>query len=255
MAHAPTWAGAASWFTATWPAASPKSTNPGVAASKRASTRTSASLLPNSSGSACFRGRRWPRGSGSRTPEVVQQVLAKQGGRVLILSSHHANWEWLLARCSSAFDEPLTAAYKPTRREYVDRVLRGWRERFGCRMVKAKDLVPHLLEQRGKVRLLAMLADQSPPARTEQQAWIDSSGNPLRSTAGRAGSAPRWGTPCTLQQCIANGVDTTWWSSSSWRPPAHGASPSRFSQPIAARLSSTCGVTLRVLLGLQPLEA
>jgi Kdo2-lipid IVA lauroyltransferase/acyltransferase len=110
--------------------------------------------------------------------EVVQQVLAKQGGRVLILSSHHANWEWLLARCSSAFDEPLTAAYKPTRREYVDRVLRGWRERFGCRMVKAKDLVPHLLEQRGKVRLLAMLADQSPPARTEQQAWIEFFGQP-----------------------------------------------------------------------------
>ena len=45
-------------------------------------------------------------------------------------------------------------------------------------MVKAKDLVPHLLEQRGKVRLLAMLADQSPPARTEQQAWIDFFGQP-----------------------------------------------------------------------------
>ena len=113
-----------------------------------------------------------------QNPEAVRQVLAGQNGRVLILSSHHANWEWLLARCSSAFDVPLTAAYKPTRRENVDRVLRGWRERFGCRMVKAKDLVPHLLEQRGKVRLLAMLADQSPPARTEQQAWIDFFGQP-----------------------------------------------------------------------------
>jgi Kdo2-lipid IVA lauroyltransferase/acyltransferase len=111
-------------------------------------------------------------------PEIVRQALAPPAGRVLILSSHHSNWEWLLARCSKAFDQPLTAAYKPTRRDRVDRLLRGWRERFGCRMIKAKDLVPHLLEQRGKVRLLAMLADQSPPAQTDQQAWVDFFGQP-----------------------------------------------------------------------------
>jgi KDO2-lipid IV(A) lauroyltransferase len=110
-------------------------------------------------------------------PELVRQCLAASG-RALILSSHHANWEWLLLRCSTEFGEPLTAAYKPTRREWVDRLLRGWRERFGCRMVKAQDLVPHLLAQRGKVRLLAMLADQSPSAKSEQQTWLDFFGQP-----------------------------------------------------------------------------
>jgi KDO2-lipid IV(A) lauroyltransferase len=111
-------------------------------------------------------------------PESVREALADPRGRVLILSSHHANWEWLLQRCASGFGEPLTAAYKPTRREGVDRVLRQWRERGGCRMVKAKELVPHLLEQRGKVRLLAMLADQSPSANSDQQTWIDFLGQP-----------------------------------------------------------------------------
>jgi len=106
-------------------------------------------------------------------PELVRDCLQATSGRALILSSHHANWEWLLARCSSVFNEPLTAAYKPTRRESVDGVLRRMRERFGCKMVKARDLVPHLLEQRGKVRLLAMLADQSPSARSEQQTWLE----------------------------------------------------------------------------------
>jgi Kdo2-lipid IVA lauroyltransferase/acyltransferase len=106
-------------------------------------------------------------------PEAVRQRLADPSGRVLILSSHHANWEWLLLRCSTEFDEPLTAAYKPPRRKGADRFLRGWRERFGCRMVKAKDLVPHLLEQRGKVRLLAMLADQSPSVKSQHQTWVD----------------------------------------------------------------------------------
>ena len=108
----------------------------------------------------------------------MRDCLQAASGRALILSSHHANWEWLLARCSSEFNEPLTAAYKPTRRESVDGVLRRMRERFGCTMVKAKDLVPHLLEQRGKVRLLAMLADQSPSAKSEQQTWLEFFGQP-----------------------------------------------------------------------------
>lgn len=111
-------------------------------------------------------------------PELIRQVLAVPKGRVLILSSHHANWEWLLQSCSGAFDEPLTAAWKPTRRPAVNRLLCWWRERCGCQMVRAKDLVPHLLSSRGKVRLLAMLADQSPSAKNEQQAWIDFFGQP-----------------------------------------------------------------------------
>jgi Kdo2-lipid IVA lauroyltransferase/acyltransferase len=111
-------------------------------------------------------------------PDLVRQRLADPNGRVLILSSHHANWEWLLLRCSTKFGEPLTAAYKPRQHEGIDRLLRRWRERFGCRMVKAKDLVPHLLEQRGKVRLLAMLADQSPSVKSAQQTWVEFFGQP-----------------------------------------------------------------------------
>ncbi|MDH4106560.1 MAG: lysophospholipid acyltransferase family protein [Gammaproteobacteria bacterium] len=111
-------------------------------------------------------------------PEALQRVLAAPTGRVLILSSHHANWEWLLQRCSGAFTEPLTAAWKPTPRPAFNRVLCWWRQRCGCQMVRAKELVPHLLAQRGKVRLLAMLADQSPPIKNEQQAWIDFFGQP-----------------------------------------------------------------------------
>ena len=53
-------------------------------------------------------------------PQLVQDCLHATPGRALILSSHHANWEWLLLRCSNGFNEPLTAAYKPTRRESVD---------------------------------------------------------------------------------------------------------------------------------------
>ena len=96
----------------------------------------------------------------------------RDGRRVLLLAAHHCNWEWLLLRCSTAFGEPLVAAYKPASRERGDRLLREVRSRFGATMIPARDLIQHLIAQRGSVRLLAMLADQSPSARSDQQAWL-----------------------------------------------------------------------------------
>jgi KDO2-lipid IV(A) lauroyltransferase len=110
-------------------------------------------------------------------PEVVEQLLG-DGRRVLVLSAHHSNWEWLLLAVSAGFSQPMVAAYKPLRNAALDARVRRWRERLGGTMVPAKQLVPHLMEQRGQVRLLAMLADQSPPAVAEQQAWLDFFGQP-----------------------------------------------------------------------------
>ena len=104
-------------------------------------------------------------------PEVVEQVLAG-GKRVMLLAAHHCNWEWLLLRCSTAFGAPLVAAYKPASREAANRALTEVRSRFGATMVEAKQVVQHLLAQRGAVKLLALVADQSPAASSEQQAWL-----------------------------------------------------------------------------------
>lgn len=103
--------------------------------------------------------------------ELSAQLLQQR--RALILSAHHANWEWLLLRCSIGFERPLTAVYKRISTPWADRLALRLRQRFGCEMVPARQIVPHLMERRGQVRLLAMLADQSPAASNEQQAWLD----------------------------------------------------------------------------------
>lgn len=103
-------------------------------------------------------------------PELVAGRLAA-GQRVLLLAAHHGNWEWLLLRLSGAFGEPLVAAYKPASRERADTALRQLRERFGATLVPGKELVAQLLARRGQVRLLALLADQSPAGGAEQQVW------------------------------------------------------------------------------------
>jgi len=102
--------------------------------------------------------------------EIVEDLL-RSGKRVMLLAAHHCNWEWLLLRCSTAFGAPLTAAYKPVSREPADRALVAMRSRFGASLVPAKRIVQHLIEQRGSVKLLALVADQSPPASSDQQSW------------------------------------------------------------------------------------
>ncbi len=104
-------------------------------------------------------------------PEAIVTSLAA-GKRVMILASHHCNWEWLLLKCSTAFGHAMTAAYKPATLHAGDRALKRMRSRFGAKLVPAKQIVQYLLEQRGNVRLLALNADQSPAKTNEQQAWI-----------------------------------------------------------------------------------
>ena len=104
--------------------------------------------------------------------QVVFDALAA-GRKVLLLTSHQCNWEWLLLRCSTAFGVPLTAAYKPASRERANVELNRLRSRYGATMVAAKQVVNHVLKSRGEVRLLALVADQSPAASSEQQQWVE----------------------------------------------------------------------------------
>ena len=125
-------------------------------------------------------------------PEAVQSVL-DAGQRVMILAAHHCNWEWLLLRCSVAFGEPLVAAYKPPGLKSGDRALQRMRSRFGATLVPAKQIVQYLLEQRGKVRLLALVADQSPAASNDQQVWLPFFGQQIAFFRGPGWIATRMG--------------------------------------------------------------
>jgi len=101
----------------------------------------------------------------------VRETLAS-GRRVMLLAAHHCNWEWLLLECSRRLGTPLVAAYKPVSTGFADRWARDMRSRFGATMVPAKDIVQHLIAQRGQVKLLAMVADQSPSAKSDLQTWL-----------------------------------------------------------------------------------
>jgi KDO2-lipid IV(A) lauroyltransferase len=102
---------------------------------------------------------------------VVRDALA-QGRRVLLLAGHHCNWEWLLLGASRRFCEPITMPYKRISLDSADRWARETRSRFGATMVLASDIGPYLVARRRKVKLIGMLADQSPSWSNEGQVWL-----------------------------------------------------------------------------------
>ncbi len=124
--------------------------------------------------------------------EFVEESL-RGGKRVLLLAAHHCNWEWLVLRCSTAFGVPLVAAFKPASRERANLELTAMRSRFGAVMVAAKQVVNHLIAQRGAVKLLALVADQSPAAKSEQQQWASFFGTETAFFAGPGWISARMG--------------------------------------------------------------
>jgi KDO2-lipid IV(A) lauroyltransferase len=59
--------------------------------------------------------------------------------------------------------------------------------------VRARDLVSYLLEQRGRARLLALVADQSPAAGANQQTWLTYFGQETSFNAGPGWIGARMG--------------------------------------------------------------
>ena len=102
---------------------------------------------------------------------VVRDAFAA-GRRVMVIAGHHCNWEWLLLALSVRFGEPLVAPYKPISLASADRWVLDMRRRFGATMVPTKEIGPYLVARRRQVKLLAMLADQSPSARSDKQVWM-----------------------------------------------------------------------------------
>jgi Kdo2-lipid IVA lauroyltransferase/acyltransferase len=101
--------------------------------------------------------------------ELARTYLA-QGKPVLLVAAHQCNWEWMLLALALELGYPLDAAYKPLVNEWAEREMKKLRTRFGSRLVPAKELLADILKQRGRVRAIAMVADQEPTT-SEHKYW------------------------------------------------------------------------------------
>ena len=102
-------------------------------------------------------------------PEVIDEFISN-GQSVVLLASHHCNWEWLLLASCVEFKTSVDAVYKPLRVAAIDRFMLETRSRFGGNPIPVSDFVVEVLRRRGTPRIFALVADQTPP-RQEEKHW------------------------------------------------------------------------------------
>ncbi len=94
----------------------------------------------------------------------------KNGSGIIVLTSHLCNWEWLLQACALYTNFTIDGVYKEAHNASADKMIYNLRSRFGAHPVEMKDVMKHLIKTRKETRVLAMVADQTPP-HAEIQYW------------------------------------------------------------------------------------
>jgi KDO2-lipid IV(A) lauroyltransferase len=89
---------------------------------------------------------------------------------VVLLASHHCNWEWLLLVACLELKVSVDAVYKPLRVAAIDRFMFETRCRFGGNPIAVKDFLVEVMKRRTSARIFALVADQTPP-REEEKHW------------------------------------------------------------------------------------
>ena len=93
--------------------------------------------------------------------DVINDHVSKNE-RVIVLTSHQCNWEWLLLSSQDKLISDLHVIYKSLSNRSFDKILYESRSRFGSKLIESKNSIMFLKKKLKKVKVLAMVADQSP---------------------------------------------------------------------------------------------
>lgn len=94
-------------------------------------------------------------------PELMGNYT-RQGKSVILLSSHHFNWEWLLVSGSASLPAPIDFVYQPVSTNFFNRLIGHARTRFGAYPVKRNEIAREIVRRKDRVRGIAVVADQYP---------------------------------------------------------------------------------------------
>jgi len=86
----------------------------------------------------------------------------KNNERVVVLTSHQCNWEWLLLAAELNLDTNLHVIYKKLKNINFDKLMYKSRSRFGSILMESREVIMYLKKNLDKVKVLAVVADQSP---------------------------------------------------------------------------------------------
>lgn len=132
--------------------------------------------------------------------ELVRTATRDFTRSAIVLTLHQGNWEWMLHGATAALGMPIDPVYKPLHDPGADRFALETRSQFGAEPIPMSESARNLLRHRRKVRLFAMVADQSPGFR-ERVHWTTFLNQPTAFFAGAATIARLTGHPVLFAEC------------------------------------------------------
>jgi KDO2-lipid IV(A) lauroyltransferase len=96
-------------------------------------------------------------------PELINNYL-KENKSVIVLSSHHANWEWSPYLMDQLVNCKAYAAYTKIGNQYFDNKIKSSRTKFGANFIPTKEFI-NLMQGNAEINKMAIygfLGDQSP---------------------------------------------------------------------------------------------
>lgn len=105
-----------------------------------------------------------------RNPEILER-MRNEGRSVICITSHHFNWEWLVAGVTLLRTHPMHYVYQPQSSEFFDRLSNLVRMRFGARHIKRDEVARELVKLRKNFHALAIVADQFPGHPRDKKYW------------------------------------------------------------------------------------
>ena len=95
--------------------------------------------------------------------------LYKQGKSIVLVSSHYANWEWVIGLSLSTKID-FYGSYTKIQNKNFERLIKSSRSKFGMHCVKSTEIIKGILknEKQQKQGLYLLISDQSPQIQKNQ---------------------------------------------------------------------------------------
>ncbi|MFC2123690.1 lysophospholipid acyltransferase family protein [Bacteroidota bacterium] len=94
----------------------------------------------------------------------------ENGKSVIIMSSHHSNWEWLTQITSLQVKAEANGVYQQLKNPFFDHLMMKIRMRFDARLIEKKAILKDLIMRKDVLKIVGMISDQSPVIK-ENRFW------------------------------------------------------------------------------------
>lgn len=105
-----------------------------------------------------------------KNPELMENFY-KQGKSVVLVSGHYNNWEWLISAQNFLFPHQAIGIGMPLSSKFWDQKINERRQRFGMKVVHAKNFKEVIEKRNDKPVAILTLSDQSPGDATKSY-WM-----------------------------------------------------------------------------------